>query len=578
MHDPIRTVIISCVAFFLLTFGILTYHYIYPKKKINLFVLLILLSLLPLISLVRPGDYESGDFNIHLYRTIEFYRSLSEGHILPSWAGNLNATYGLPLFIFNYTLPYYIICFFHFIGFSFITSMKLFLASNFIFSGIFMYMASKKLFRDDLAAFMSTIFYQFAPYHLEDIHFKIVIGEIMIFTLIPLLFYCLLNLWEKKNSLWISLTSLAIVLLVTSHVTIALFIMVLFFCYAIFAAVHLKKKSILITTTVSFILGCTGTLFVLLTPLFLTQYTIVPKIKFIPSFPNFFDLFYSPWRFGFLFQGHKGEISPLIGYSHIISVITVTILWLRKKIVPKHLQPIIFWLVSLICLIFLISSLSAFIWSTVPFLKSTGGSHRLLINVAFISAIVAGYLSFYIHNKILLWLFIGFTIFSTILNWGHRNILPGIDDQYLMKNLWKSTYLADGHYFANSKWRNVDDQWFSELPKAHLISTEKPVNIVELQRLSTVHTYILSTSSDLTLNESTLYFPGWQVFDNNKPIQINPNLQGVISFKLSKGLHYIVIKYEDLLVYKLLKLLSVTMILCMLLIVLVLTSKRVLKR
>ena len=58
---------------------------------------------------------------------------------MPSWAGNLNATYGYPLFIFNYTLPYYFISLFHFLGLSFINSLKVFLFSNMILSGIFMY-------------------------------------------------------------------------------------------------------------------------------------------------------------------------------------------------------------------------------------------------------------------------------------------------------------------------------------------------------------------------------------------------------------------------------------------------------
>src|SRR6266403_2106879 len=107
MIDPFRMVFINLIGSFVLICGILCYRYFYPKKPLNLFVLLLLISLLPLVSLLRPGDYESGDFNIHIYRIINFYRSLSEGHFLPSWAGNLNATYGYALFIFNYSLPYY---------------------------------------------------------------------------------------------------------------------------------------------------------------------------------------------------------------------------------------------------------------------------------------------------------------------------------------------------------------------------------------------------------------------------------------------------------------------------------------
>ena len=79
-------------------FGI--YHYFYPRKPIHPLIMLILISCLPIISVFRLGVYESGDFTLHLYRAIDFYQSLSEGNVFPSWAGNLNAHYGYPLFIF----------------------------------------------------------------------------------------------------------------------------------------------------------------------------------------------------------------------------------------------------------------------------------------------------------------------------------------------------------------------------------------------------------------------------------------------------------------------------------------------
>ena len=165
-------VYVNIIASLVLLAGVLFYRFIYPKKKINLFVLLLLISILPIISILRMGAYESGDFDIHIYRTMAFYNSLSEGHLTPSWAENLNATYGYPLFIFNYTLPYYILCLFHFIGFTYIGSMKLFLGLTLFLSGIFMYFMAKEHFKDDLAAFTSAIFYIFVPYHLIATHFK----------------------------------------------------------------------------------------------------------------------------------------------------------------------------------------------------------------------------------------------------------------------------------------------------------------------------------------------------------------------------------------------------------------------
>src|ERR1035437_9480349 len=145
MTDPIRMFFINIIASALVLAGTFVYRFIYPKKKINLFALLLIISILPIISILRVGTYESGDFNIHIYRIMSFYDSLMEGHIMPSWAGELNATYGNPLFIFNYSLPYYVISFFHFIGISFISSMKIYLGLTLYLSGIFMYLWVREL-------------------------------------------------------------------------------------------------------------------------------------------------------------------------------------------------------------------------------------------------------------------------------------------------------------------------------------------------------------------------------------------------------------------------------------------------
>ncbi|PJA90660.1 MAG: hypothetical protein CO136_01100, partial [Candidatus Levybacteria bacterium CG_4_9_14_3_um_filter_36_7] len=185
----------------LLLVCILFYKFIFPQKKINLLYILIFVSLLPLISLLRPGTFESGDFNIHIYRIMSFYSSLVEGHFMPSWAGQLNGTYGNPLFIFNYNFPYYFISFFHLLGISFINSMKIYLGLTFFLSGIFMYFWVFILTKNKLAAFTSGIFYIFSPYHLVDYSFRATLGELTVFTITPLIFLFLSLYINKKKFL-----------------------------------------------------------------------------------------------------------------------------------------------------------------------------------------------------------------------------------------------------------------------------------------------------------------------------------------------------------------------------------------
>src|SRR5258708_14541171 len=140
MTDPIRLVFTSLAAASLLGIGILTYRYIYPKKKINLFVLLFFISVLPVISIFRIGTYQAGDLTLHASFLISFYDNLSQGNIIPQWSAGFCGTYGCPNLEFEYPLPYYISSIFHFIGFGYLNSIKIFLALSFILSGVGMFL------------------------------------------------------------------------------------------------------------------------------------------------------------------------------------------------------------------------------------------------------------------------------------------------------------------------------------------------------------------------------------------------------------------------------------------------------
>lgn len=556
MLDPYKMVLVNSVTSAMLIVVMLFYVYIYPKKKMNFFAVLIIISLLPLISIFRTGAYESGDFNIHLYRAIEFYNSLKDGHLMPSWAGGLNATYGYPLFIFNYPLPYYFISLFHFIGFSFITSMKLFLAFSFILSGIFIYIFTKDVFKNSIAAFTAAVFYQFAPYHLIDLHFKVVIGEILAFTILPLVFFSFHRLWKEKNARWIVLSGIFVALLIMAHVSLALFSIALLLCYAIFLYFILKKRVYIFETLISIFIGSVASVYVWLTPFFMSKYTILKEVYGFPYFPQIYELLYSPWRLGFLFQGHKGELSFLLGYAHVLILIFTIILLIQNKIIGKYKAYIFYWLLAFFIIIFLITPYSKFIWGVFPFLKITG-SHRLLLLAAFVSSILAGYISLHLlKRQIILYALIAFAIFSTILNWGQRRVIPGIDDQYLIANVWESTSKVEGHFYANSKFRDMKNPWFTKLPKQHLEILKGEGEIKELSRNSTEHRYLVKAKNAISLRENTLYFPGWNVYDNKLPLSVSHDKDGVIFFNLKAGIHDVGVKYSDLFVYKLLKTVS----------------------
>jgi hypothetical protein len=559
MHDPYKMVFVNLLGSLLVLTGIFFYIYIFPKRKVNFFILVVILALLPLLSLLRPGDYESGDFNIHIYRIMSFYDSLKEGIFMPSWAAELNATYGNPLFIFNYSLPYYFISLFHFIGFSFITSMKLYLAITYVLSGIFMYLWFNKLSKNNLAAFASSIFYLYNPYHLIDVHFRATLGECTVFAIAPLVLLCITLYFQKKKLYLLFFTSLVTLLLILGHPLLAIVILGIVFIYSVCLAKIRNDYKSFAKITVSLIIGSLGSIY-LWVPFILYSPYMYPNPSPQLNFNPYYELFFSPWRYGFLFQGPQGELALMIGYSQLLIVLGGVYLFFKSQKKPLKIYLSV-WLLIFFLFLFILSPLSRFFWNYFPIFWMLIPTGRLLLAVALCTSVIGGYVVLSLSDtkkqKLFILIFLILTIGITILNWGHRRVIPAITDETLRQGVWKST-VTEGitAYFLNNKWADKNHFWFSELPKQHLEIIDGRADFNQINRYSLTHTYVVNAKTPLTIKENTLFFPGWSLKSNNKSINIYPGKRGIIYAKLPKGLQYLELSYDDLFIYKISKILS----------------------
>src|SRR3989344_8161964 len=147
-------------------------------KKSKFFLLLIfIISLFPLFDLFHPGLPITHDGKDHVARIANFYQNITEGNIIPRWAGNLNWGYGHPILMFLYPLPSYGASLFHFLGFSLVDSLKIIFGLAFILSGFSMYVLVKELFKNEESGFVSALLYLYAPYRFVDLYVRGAIGE-----------------------------------------------------------------------------------------------------------------------------------------------------------------------------------------------------------------------------------------------------------------------------------------------------------------------------------------------------------------------------------------------------------------
>jgi hypothetical protein len=503
------------------------------NKPLHPRILTSIAALLPIVSLFQKGVHQSGDFAINIEKSIDLWHSLSNGIFPVAWASILNATFGYPLFIFTYPLPYYSIAIFHALGLSFISSEKLVISIVFFLSGIFMYLFSRQ-YSSSRGAGLATVLYLFAPYHLVDMHYRVALGELFAFAFVPLCFYAL-----KKNRL---LLSLSIFLLLLSHQALSLVAIPILVVFVIFTTNKLKE---ILSVLGAIILGILLSSFYILPVLFESFYTHQPTFSQSVTFTKIKDIFIAPWYFGFLYQGPNGELSFAIGYLHIYVVIMSIYLLFKKQLRSKK-RIILLLILIIVLLIFMLTQYSSFIWNIIPLLKNFQFTYRLLMPIAFFISFLAALVYKNISQKFFYTLFF-ITVGLTALNWQTRSMISDINDTYLNNHAPLSTYEAEGLQPAAPKWTDISNLWIKNVPANHISISLGNGFVKEISRSPIEHEYLIDAKSALAIEENTLYFPGWNLYINGKLHKtfLRNDPQGTIGFYVPPGLHNVILKFED---------------------------------
>lgn len=554
--DPRHMVFINIAISASLIACLILFRKAFPKKKINLLYILIIVSIIPCLSIFRSGTYESGLLTENTQLLISFYETLLDGNFFPVWAGKAMAGYGNPSHLFMYPLPFYISSLFHVIGLSFLDSIKAVLALSFVLSGLSMYYWVKEEL-GKTPAFAASIFYLFAPYHLIEMHFRASIGVSLAFVFMPLPFLFFKKLIDTGKIKFIFPGGLALGLLMISHP--ATFVVTCLFLIP-YMVLLLKSKlvqyKILLYSFIFFLYGMATSAFYWI-PL-ITESNL---IKHVPSletgdFKNILEYIFSPTLYGFLFQGHHGETHFLIGYSHLLIVIFAVVLLFRKKFKGESRNLIFFLIFEFIFLFFMLLPISKPIWQ-IPLLKDVPTAWRTLAPISLLISFLAGFTVKYLTelppNKNILYVkkntvivaICFFTIFSTILNWGNRKTVP------LNYNAINASFTALPESNDNRTWTiwvSNNALWKQTIPTANAQVVRGDANIKEIFRNSTKHEYVISVSNKSTIKENTLYFPGWNVKVDGKNYsftKIYKPYGGLIVFDLKKGIYKVSVVLEN---------------------------------
>lgn len=509
--------------------------------KKNLLLILAISILPPTGFLIAQDLFHTHDGLVHLPRIAAYFQALKDLQIPIRWVGDLNYGYGMPLFNFIYQLPYFFSSIFIFLGFSLVNAFKTVIAISFLFSGIFMFLFAKEFFKDNKKAFLTTIFYQFAPFRLVELLIRGSFGEVYAYTFLPLVLFGLI----RHN---FALTSFATALLVLSHNSVSL----LFFGVTlVFVMVFIERK-FLARALSSLVVGLALSAFYWLPALLERKFTygdLFMKNLYLEHFaplqnfflPNFFNSK----------ELQVGGVSVQIGLFHVVAIILSIILIKNKqslrsselkKVDKKTQKLIIFCLLVTVIALFFTQPVSKIFWENISLLRQFQFPWRFLGVIVFASSLLsASYLSFKLFKgRIFYFLLITATIISTVYYWLPQLGIDKISEDYYWNFPLDTTYYGE----TNVIWSAGNA---TSYPKER-VQVVGEGNVLNFYKKSNVQTFIVDAKKDVLVIDHTQYFPGWKVYVDGKltPVQFqDPSWRGLITFNVPQGMHQVKVSFGE---------------------------------
>ncbi len=504
-------------------------------------LIILVVSFIAGFALLHPGLPPTHDGEYHVVRFIEFDRTLRGGSIYPRWAGDLNYGYGIPLFNYVYPLPNYFSSFIHFFGVSFIDAFKLNLFTAILLAGLFFYLWLKSFFKDKEAV-IGAVFYIFSPYIFIDTYIRGSVGEMWAMAFFPAFLWSITQLIYKDKKIFLPISITFLALVIFSHNILALMFFSFAFFYFLFLIYLSKQRSkSLIKLLIVGIVGLGLSAIFWLPALLETKYVVGLQIyDYRNNFPDLYQLLFPSWGSGFFGGDLNNQMSVQIGIANLLAVfisIVVFIKLFRKKDFRAKLLG--FFLALLFIVIFLMLRISLPIWENIPFMNYFQFPWRFLsLTILFSSFLAAGAISVTKHKLFFIIMFFLPIVFA----------LGYIRPAYYMDRT--DNYYATRPNFidgTNSIGNSFNTVWFhaKAVRITAKITENKDIAINKLVIKPSNYRFEVIAQKQSAIVLNTAYFPGWQVKIDGKLILAQKNSEGLITFPIPEGKHFLEVNFGD---------------------------------
>ncbi|MFC1649228.1 hypothetical protein ACFL2C_00760 [Patescibacteria group bacterium] len=528
--------------------------------------------------------FQSGYFNMHddlqLMRQLELEKCFMDGQIPCRWVPDMGYGFGFPLFNFYPPLPYLFGQIFRWVGFDFITTVKLTFASAIILSGITMHYLSKEFF-GRWGGLLASAFYVWAPYHAVDVYVRGAMNESWALVWFPLILWSAYKLLTSKKKLvarWTIVLGVSFTLLMLSHnLMLLIFTPVL----AVWVLLHLilrrswsRIPNLIISGLLAFGLSAFFTIPAVTENKF-TQIksTLVGYYDYSAHFVTIKQLLISRyWDYGpSVWMDADDRMSFQIGHLHWILSLLVGILvlgfvvgYLKKPKLFRKVVDIRILLATGLMVgagwfaAFLTHSRSTPIWKAVTPLEYTQFPWRFLTIVIFAFSFAIGFLPYILSNlsgyrskalKILSYPFRAGLVILIIF------VLIGTNWNFFLPEHGKMGPLTDEEKFSDAAWDLQQTAGiYDYLPSTAVTAPKEPMKeLVETMEGEVVvnnteqgtdwaRMSVSVKSEDAVLRLGIFQFPNWKTYvDGQEVANYVPNTEkwGRMYIDVPRGEHAI---------------------------------------
>lgn len=474
------------------------------KKNILLIFILIIFSLPSILPLFHSGFFPTDDGNWMIIRFSAFYEALKNGQFPVRFLPRLNNGYGYPVADFLYPLFMYLGSPIHFLGFSFVDTVKIIFGGSIIAGALFSFFWLRKIF-GNIESLVGSIVYTIFPYHLWDVYKRGSVGEVLAFSIVPFILWQI----ERKN---LFLTSVGLALLIVSHNTLALLFLPVIIGYMIVKKINFRYQ------VLSILLGLGLSAFFWIPAIYDLQHTVFNKTE-VSNYKEYFI--------------NYSNIN-LLGPIFFLAILSGIFTFFKKKT-----RLFTYFFAFTILSFFTTIPLSDFLWKNLL-------SNFVQFPFRFISIVVLGvsYLAAYSLSQIkdkylpLASFFYLVTIFYSAKDFIYPKTFQNYPDTFYSTNMDSTT--VKNEYIP---------KWVNKIPasiyKQKVEVLEGDGKIQNLFNNGNRISFNISSSMDDQLQINTVYFPGWKAKVDDREISISYSNNGLIGFKIPQGSHMVRVSFFE---------------------------------